>query len=180
MTKVSTITPCYNMSKYIKGFLDNLSTQTHKDLEIVLDHNEPTDEEIMLVEDYNKEHDDMYIGMEDVKLFVNNNNIEYSANRATIDTLKCVEHGIYDIDNNKIIESNILKYSKRTIAEKNWVLFNAVDNTRKFIYKWNPITICEKNENEFHNGRMMFLVTNLTPSSENFKGSPLTTGEFIK
>ena len=38
----------------------------------------------------------------------------------------------------------------------------------------------EKNENEFHNGRMMFLVTNLTPSSENFKGSPLTTGEFIK
>ena len=38
----------------------------------------------------------------------------------------------------------------------------------------------EKNEYEFHNGRMMFLVTNLTPSSENFKGYPLTTGEFIK
>jgi tetratricopeptide (TPR) repeat protein len=102
------------------------------------------------VMDYNKEHDDMYIGMEDVKLFVNNNIIEYSANRATIDTLKCVEHGIYDIDNNKIIESNILKYSKRTTAEKNWVMFNSVDNTRKFIYKWNPITICEKNENELH------------------------------
>ena len=48
MTKVSTITPCYNMSKYMRGFLDNLSTQTHKDLEIVLDHNDPTDEEINL------------------------------------------------------------------------------------------------------------------------------------
>ena len=60
MTKVSTITPCYNMSKYMKGFLDNLSTQTHKDLEIVLDHNEPTDEEIMLVEDYNKKHDNIF------------------------------------------------------------------------------------------------------------------------
>ena len=60
MTKVSTITPCYNMSKYMKGFLDNLSTQTHKDLEIVLDHNEPTDEEINLVEDYNKEHDNIF------------------------------------------------------------------------------------------------------------------------
>ena len=59
MTKVSTITPCYNMSKYMKGFLDNLSTQTHKDLEIVLDHNEPTDEEINLVEEYNKEHDNI-------------------------------------------------------------------------------------------------------------------------
>ena len=60
MTKVSTITPCYNMSKYMKGFLDNLSTQTHKDLEIILDHNDPTDEEIILVEEYNKEHDNIF------------------------------------------------------------------------------------------------------------------------
>ena len=59
MTKVSTITPCYNMSRYMRGFLENLSTQTHKDLEIVLDHNEPTDEEINLVEEYNKEHDNI-------------------------------------------------------------------------------------------------------------------------
>ena len=59
MTKVSTITPCYNMSKYIKGFLDNLSTQTHKDLEIVLDHNAPSDEEVKLVEDYNEQYDNI-------------------------------------------------------------------------------------------------------------------------
>ena len=60
MTKVSTITPCYNMGRYIKGFLDNLSTQTHKDLEIILDHNDPTYEEITLVEDYNKQHDNIF------------------------------------------------------------------------------------------------------------------------
>ena len=60
MTKVSTITPCYNMGKYMKGFLDNLSTQTHKDLEIVLDHNEPSDEEINLIEEYNKEYDNIF------------------------------------------------------------------------------------------------------------------------
>ena len=60
MTKVSTITPCYNMGKYMKGFLDNLSTQTHKDLEIVLDHNDPTDEEINLIEEYNKEYDNIF------------------------------------------------------------------------------------------------------------------------
>ena len=59
MTKVSTITPCYNMSKYIKGFLDNLSTQTHKDLEIVLDHNDPSDEEVKLVEEYNRQYDNI-------------------------------------------------------------------------------------------------------------------------
>ena len=59
MTKVSTITPCYNMSKYMKGFLDNLSTQTHKDLEIVLDHNDPSDEEVKLVEEYNEHYDNI-------------------------------------------------------------------------------------------------------------------------
>jgi len=59
MTKVSTITPCYNMSKYMKGFLENLSTQTHKDLEIVLDHNDPSDEEVKLVEEYNEEYDNI-------------------------------------------------------------------------------------------------------------------------
>ena len=59
MTKVSTITPCYNMSKYMKGFLDNLSTQTHNDLEIVLDHNDPFDEEVKLVEEYNEQYDNI-------------------------------------------------------------------------------------------------------------------------
>jgi len=59
MTKVSTITPCFNMSKYMKGFLDNLSTQTHKDLEIVLDHNDPSDEEVKLVEEYNEQYDNI-------------------------------------------------------------------------------------------------------------------------
>jgi len=59
MTKVSTITPCYNMSKYMRGFLDNLSTQTHKDLEIVLDHNDPSDEEVKLVEEYNEQYNNI-------------------------------------------------------------------------------------------------------------------------
>ena len=43
----------------MKGFLDNLSTQTHKDLEIVLDHNDPSDEEVKLVEKYNDEYDNI-------------------------------------------------------------------------------------------------------------------------
>ena len=59
MTKVSTITPCYNMGRYIKGFLENVSTQTHKDLEIILDHNDPTEAEVKLVEDYNDKYDNI-------------------------------------------------------------------------------------------------------------------------
>ena len=60
MTKVSTITPCYNMGEYIEGFLKNVSTQTHKNLEIVLDHNDPTEAEIKLVEEHNDKHDNIF------------------------------------------------------------------------------------------------------------------------
>ena len=60
MTKVSTITPCYNMGRYIKGFLENVSTQTHKDLEIVLDHNDPSSAEVKLVEEHNDKYDNIF------------------------------------------------------------------------------------------------------------------------
>ena len=60
MTKVSTITPCYNMGRYIEGFLENVSTQTHKDLEIVLDHNDPTEAEVKLVEEHNVKYDNIF------------------------------------------------------------------------------------------------------------------------
>ena len=43
----------------MKGFLDNLSTQTHNDLEIVLDHNDPSDEEVKMVEEYNEQYDNI-------------------------------------------------------------------------------------------------------------------------
>ena len=60
MTRVSTITACYKSGRYLKGFLDNVQTQTHKDLEIVLDHNDPSDEEISLVEEYNEKFDNIF------------------------------------------------------------------------------------------------------------------------
>ena len=60
MTKVSTITPCYNMGKYMEGFLTNLSEQTHKDLEVVIDHNDPSDVEIKLVEAHNEIYDNIF------------------------------------------------------------------------------------------------------------------------
>ena len=84
MTKVSTITPCYNMSKYMKGFLENLSTQTHKDLEIVLDHNDPSSEEVKMVEEYNERYDNIcHIKVEGV------DPIGTSMNR-------CIEHSTGD------------------------------------------------------------------------------------
>ena len=67
MTKVSTITPCYRMSKYMNAFLENLKTQTHKDLEIVMDHNDPSDYEIALIDEYQESYNNLtYIKVEGV------------------------------------------------------------------------------------------------------------------
>ena len=52
---VSTITPCFRMKPYLKKFLEELPLQTYfEHLEIVLDHNEPDQEEIMWVKDFQK------------------------------------------------------------------------------------------------------------------------------
>jgi GT2 family glycosyltransferase len=57
MISISTITPCYNMGKYFKIFLDELPKQENFDeIEIVLDHNDPSKEELRLVEIFQKEH----------------------------------------------------------------------------------------------------------------------------
>lgn len=55
--KVSTITPCFKMGKYIKLFLEKLPEQTmFNDLQVVLDYNEPTNEELKLVEEFSEKY----------------------------------------------------------------------------------------------------------------------------
>jgi glycosyltransferase involved in cell wall biosynthesis len=54
---VSTITPCFRMKRYLKRFLEELPNQTmFNQLEIVLDHNEPDEEEISWVKDFQKRY----------------------------------------------------------------------------------------------------------------------------
>ena len=54
---VSTITPCFRMGKYLPRFLEWLPKQTFFDkLEIVLDHNEPTNEETTIVKEFQKKY----------------------------------------------------------------------------------------------------------------------------
>ncbi len=54
---VSTITPCFRMKRYLKLFLEELPKQTYFDkLEIVLDHNEPDEEEISWVKEFQSKY----------------------------------------------------------------------------------------------------------------------------
>ena len=59
MKKVSTITSSYKSEKYLKGFLNSVKDQTYKNIEIVLDHNEPTDKEINTIEKFNNKYNNI-------------------------------------------------------------------------------------------------------------------------
>jgi len=59
MTKVSTITPSYKSEKYLKGFLKSVKQQTHKNLEIILDHKVPTENEINIVKKFNSKNNNI-------------------------------------------------------------------------------------------------------------------------
>jgi GT2 family glycosyltransferase len=53
MVKISTITPCYKMGKYLPKFLEDLQKQTiFPNFEVVLDLNDPEPWELELVEEY--------------------------------------------------------------------------------------------------------------------------------
>lgn len=57
MIKISTITPCYKMGEYLPVFLKELKKQTiFPNFEVVLDHNDPEDWEIDLVNDFIKKY----------------------------------------------------------------------------------------------------------------------------
>ncbi len=54
---VSTISACYKMEKYLSGFLTSFQRQTFfEEMEVVLDHNEPTEQELQRVKGFQKEH----------------------------------------------------------------------------------------------------------------------------
>lgn len=54
---VSTITPSFRMERYLKEFLDQLPNQTIFDrLQVVLDHNEPTEQELKWVAEFQEKH----------------------------------------------------------------------------------------------------------------------------
>lgn len=54
---ISTITPCFRMKPYLKLFLDELPQQTIFDqIEVVLDHNEPDEEELQWVREFQSKY----------------------------------------------------------------------------------------------------------------------------
>jgi len=98
--------------------------------------------------DYNREHDDVHIGCEDVKLFHNGKGIEYTAVRVKPDTNYQVEYCAYDHFTNTTLSSTVLSMQKPQPYEKNWTLFQNHNDEQRIVYKWSPLTICQRNDND--------------------------------
>jgi tetratricopeptide (TPR) repeat protein len=90
--------------------------------------------------EYDHSHDNIYVGLEDVRLFSYQGKLLYNANRGLGLNKIMVEHGQIDILSRKTIHSKIFDSPVNNENEKNWVLFEWCQKL-KCIHSWNPIII---------------------------------------
>jgi glycosyltransferase involved in cell wall biosynthesis len=88
--------------------------------------------------EYNKCYDDTYAGLEDVRLFSNNEVICFNATRVLEYGRSYIEHGTIKYG---AVASNLVTVDNKQGVEKNWVLFKNGDRQVKTIYGWSPLTI---------------------------------------
>ena len=89
-----------------------------------------------------------YIGIEDVRFFLHNNEIYYTGSYCDeVDQRIKIVSGTYNINDTMLIP-NIITPSFHTNNnwEKNWVFFNN-NGDLNIIYKWKPLFICKINYN---------------------------------
>ena len=113
----------------------------------------------------NKKSDEIYVGIEDVRLFELNNKIYYSGTGYKDNTIG-VSIEKYDIRKKQIIE-HVYPSPFDNNVEKNWVLFNN-NNELSVIYSWYPLIIGKVGNNQFietHNIETPYLFKNLRGST---------------
>jgi tetratricopeptide (TPR) repeat protein len=89
---------------------------------------------------YNECYDSRYVGLEDIRLFSNNETIYFNANRGLSHEKMVIETGIINLKSEKTQSHLIYKDDQKEI-EKNWVLFKNKNRELKMIYGWFPLTI---------------------------------------
>jgi tetratricopeptide (TPR) repeat protein len=111
-------------------------------------------EEFLL--EYDREPDNYYVGLEDVRLFLDNNNnndkIMYAANRGVVSEsgpIMRVEMGEISLLEKKTVNSKIIESPENRTTEKNWTLFSdPTTNEMKCVYSWWPLVIGNIKESE--------------------------------
>jgi len=95
---------------------------------------------------YDTSLDNIYVGLEDIRLYSREDTLYYNANRGLSPSNVQVEYGVIDISasctKNNVILQRVSEKRNREI-EKNWVLFTSGSNKTRCIYEWSPLTIGE-------------------------------------
>lgn len=116
---------------------------------LVRDENGFWDKESEIFISHDVEHDDRYVGLEDIRLFSDDEKIYYSANRGVakhgvakqgLENKMVVETGYIDKESGKTVDSCFLNMDGQREIEKNWVYFQG-ENCKKMVYGWHPLTI---------------------------------------
>ena len=90
---------------------------------------------------YNTVLDNVYVGLEDVRLYELHGTIFYNANRGINYNSIRVEHGQISKSAKSTINSVLLQKPKSSDIEKNWVIVEHKDEITYCVYKWYPLTI---------------------------------------
>jgi hypothetical protein len=119
---------------------------------MVVDDNGFWDKESEMFLSYDLSHDNRYVGLEDVRLFLDGDKIYYSANRGLathgIDNKMVIEAGSIDIESGKTVHSVFLTMNGQRDIEKNWVYFKGEDRI-KMVYGWHPLILGNVDGNKF-------------------------------
>jgi len=90
---------------------------------------------------YNTTVDNVYVGMEDLRLFSHNGTVKYNANRGLSRDKLVIEMGNIDIDTMRTVDERLVYKKEQTEIEKNWVSFKDYNNDMRIVYNWQPLTI---------------------------------------
>uniref|UniRef100_A0A6C0E8N6 Glycosyltransferase 2-like domain-containing protein n=1 Tax=viral metagenome TaxID=1070528 RepID=A0A6C0E8N6_9ZZZZ len=98
---------------------------------------------------YNESYDGLYVGLEDIRLFINNGELLFNANRGLEYHNMVIEHGKINLGSQST-ESNLIKKIDQRTIEKNWTLFMNQQNEINMVYEWYPLTIGNIKQNDIN------------------------------
>lgn len=97
---------------------------------------------------YNKEYDNIFVGLEDIRLYSHLGELYYNANRGLNSGTMQVEHGKINTQTGETYENRLLKSPDNRPLEKNWVMFSK-GKELWMIYEWGPLRLGKLTEDGF-------------------------------
>lgn len=110
---------------------------------------------------YDQIYDDVYVGIEDVRLFSHNNALHFNGNRAVKTDEIFIESGTINLKSENTLSTIVTCEDQRKV-EKNWVIIKNGKGEMKMIYNWFPLTLgdhtnCPNFTIDSKNKRMTYL-----------------------